>query len=141
MSEKTHFDAIKTRIEAHALLDDKTFTAVRLDDSGDPVRSNYLVLYSLVTAVLDDDRYSSRQSVGSTVDYEFDVRVVAVDAVGLMLLVDAVKTQLIEHALSVSGRVCWPVRLDTPGESARFDKDARLHYVDLSFMFRSVGSA
>lgn len=141
MTDKAHFDAVAARIEALAALAGKRHTAVRLDDSGDPVRANYVVQYPLVPILLDDQRYTARQSVTATVGYEFDVRAVAVDADGLMLMTGAVKSQLVDHTLVVAGRECWPIMLETPGEPARYDKTARLHYVDMTFNFRSVRSS
>lgn len=137
---RAEYNAFVARIKAHPQLANKTDTVVRLNTDGSPIRANYLVAFAAVPAGLDDNRYTALQDVNSTRELSFDVRVVAVDADGLLLLVEALMGQLIRHTLTVPGRVCDPIRMATDGvEEGRveYDRTARLFYVDLSFEFTS----
>lgn len=137
---RAEYDAFLARVRAHPLLSNKTDTVVRTDSGGTPVRANYVVVSPAVPDGLDDDRYTVLQSVDSNRFLSFDVRVVAVDADGLLMLVDAVMSQMIGHTLEVAGRHCGPIRMSTDAVeegTVRFDRDARLFYVDMSFEFWS----
>lgn len=140
MTVAAHFTAFRTRIQAHTMLANKTHTALRVNENGDPVRANYVIAYPGVPEALDDQRYTAVQDVDSTADFEWDVRVIAVDSDGLLQLTDAVLEQLVGHVLTVTGRKCTPIRLDG-NRRARFDRDTDLHYIDMTFMFQSRRAA
>lgn len=136
-----HFAAFKALLVAVAILSNKVFTAVR-KTNGALVRTNYVVAFPDAPADLDDQRYSARQRAASKARYRFDVRVVAVDADGLLLLADAVLS-IIGERPAVAGRKCDPITL-VPGVEegkARHDPTADLHYMDLSFEFWSREAA
>lgn len=134
---RAHFNAFKALLVAVPKLADKVYSNVRIVN-GAPTRTNYVVLFPDGPADLSDDRFLAPQQVTSRSRWRYDVRVVAVDADGLLLLADAVLT-LIGKTPIVSGRVCDPVVL-VPGVEegkGRFDPVTDLHYLDMSFEFWS----
>lgn len=136
-----HFNAFKALLVAISLLSNKVFTSVRITN-GQPVRANYIVLFPDAPADLDDNRFTATQRADSTARWRYDVRVVAVDAEGLLLLADAVMSVIGERPI-VAGRKCGPVSL-VPGVEegkARYDSVTDLHYLDLSFQFDSRRAA
>lgn len=137
---RAEYNAFLARLRAHAQLANKTDTVVRFNTDGTPVRANYVVAFPAVPDSLGDDRYLALQAIDSDRYMSFDVRVVAVDADGLMMLVEAVMAQLIRFTLTVPGRRCDPIRMATDGvEEGRveYDRTARLYYVDMSYEFWS----
>ena len=134
---KLHFEAFKALLLAVAILANKVYANVRITN-GSPVRANYVVLFPDAPADLDDNRYTAPQQVDSRSRWRYDVRVVAVDADGLMLLADAVMS-VIGKVPQVAGRKCERVTL-VPGVEegkGRYDTTTDLHYLDLSFQFWS----
>lgn len=134
---RLHFNAFKSLLVAVSILSNKVFTNIRLTN-GTPVRANYVVLFPDGPNELGDDRYNARQRVDSKSRWRYDVRVVAVDADGLLLLADAVLS-VIGSVPGVAGRKCDPVSL-VPGVEegkARYDNVTDLHFCDLSFEFWS----
>ena len=134
---RAHFNAFKALMTAVSILANKIFTNVRVT-AGSPVRANYVVLYPDGPDELEDNRYLARQSVDSKSRWRYDVRIVAVDADGLLLLADAVLS-LVGKVPLVDGRRCDPVSL-VPGVEegkGRYDSVTDLHYLDLSFEFWS----
>lgn len=132
-----HYNAFRALLLAVPVLANKVFDSVRRS-AGQPVRANYVVLFPDAPAELFDDRFTARQRVDSKSTWRFDVRVVAVDAAGLLVLADAV-TSVIAKAPAVAGRRCEPVSL-VPGVEegkGRFDSVTDLHYMDMSFEFVS----
>lgn len=137
---RAEFNAFVTRLRAHTMLANKTDTVVRLNTDGTPVRTNYIVATPSSPVDLDDHRLSAPQRFESARALSFDVKVVAVDLDGLLLLQEAVQTQLIGHPLVVVDRSCSPMRLATDElEEGRvkFDPTARLYYIVLTFDFES----
>jgi len=132
-----HFLAFKALLMAVSVLSNKVFANVRVTN-GQPVRANYVVLFPDAPTELDDRRFLARQAVDSTATYRYDVRVVAVDAEGLLLLADSVMS-LIGKMPAVPGRRCEPVSLVRGVEEGRgrYDSVTDLHYLDLSFEFES----
>lgn len=136
-----HFTAFKALLLLVPILANKVYTSVRLTD-GRPVRANYVVAFPDAPADLNDNRYSGSQRVDSRSRWRYDVRVVAVDADGLLLLADAVMS-LIGKTPVVTGRKCDRIAL-VPGVEegkARYDSVTDLHYLDLSFEFWSRRAA
>jgi hypothetical protein len=132
-----HFLAFKALLLAVSVLANKVFSNVRMTN-GQPVRANYVILFPDGPADLDDNRLTALQRVDSRARYRYDVRVVAVDADGLLMLADAVMS-LIGKIPDVAGRTCTTVKL-VPGVEegkGRFDPVTDLHYLDLSFEFWS----
>lgn len=132
-----HFLAFKALLTAISVLSNKVYANVRTA-SGQPVRANYIVLFPDAPADLGDARLMARQSVDSRSRWRYDVRVVAVDADGLLGLADAVMS-VIGKVPQVTGRKAEPVSL-VPGVEegrGRFDSVSDLHYLDLSFEFWS----
>jgi len=134
---RAHFNAFRALLVAVSILSNKVFSNVRLV-AGKPVRENYIVLYPDGPAELGDGRLTSLQRAVSRAKYRYDVRIVAVDADGLLLLADAVLS-LIGAVPVVDGRDCTPVKL-VPGVEegkGRYDSVTDLHYLDLSLEFWS----
>lgn len=136
------YAAFVARLREHAKLANKTAETVRVDE-GDPtqaVRENYIVAFPAIPDDLNDRRYTAAQRFESRRFMSFDVRVVAVDADGVLDLAEAVMQQLIAHTLVVEGRLCDPITMATDGVeegTVRYDQKARLFYVDMSFEFVS----
>lgn len=134
---RAHFNAFKALLLLVSILSNKVYAAVRLTN-GQPVRANYVIAFPDAPADLDDERFTAPQAVDSKARYRYDVRVVAVDADGLLVLADAVLS-LIGQRPVVTGRKCDPIAL-VPGVEegkARYDSVTDLHYLDLSFQFTS----
>lgn len=135
---RAHFNGFEGLLSGVPILSGFVYPNVRLQSDGSPVRDNYVVLYPDGPAELGDDRYTARQAVDSRSRWRYDVRVVAVDADGLLLLADAVMS-VVGKVPVVAGRKCDPVSL-VPGVEegkGRFDSVTRLHFMDLSFEFWS----
>lgn len=132
-----HFNAFRALLLAVTVLVGKVYDNVRVS-SGQPVRANYIFLFADSPAELGDDRFLARQRVDSKSTWRYDVRIVAVDAEGLLMLADAVMS-VVGAVPMVSGRRCDPVSL-VPGVEegkGRFDPVTDLHFLDLSFQFVS----
>lgn len=137
---RAHFNAFKALLVAVSILSNKVFSNVRITN-GTPVRANYVILFPDGPADLGDGRLTSLQRAVSRAKYRYDVRIVAVDADGLLLLADAVLS-LIGTVPVVDGRDCTPVKL-VPGVEegkGRYDSVTDLHYLDLSLEFWSQPS-
>lgn len=134
---RAHFNAFRALLIAVSILSNKVFSNVRITN-GTPVRANYVILFPDGPAELGDGRLTSPQRSVSRAKYRYDVRIVAVDADGLLLLADAVLS-LIGSVPVVDGRSCTPVVL-VPGVEegkGRYDSVTDLHYLDLSLEFWS----
>lgn len=134
---RAHFNAFRALLIAVSILSNKVFSNVRITN-GTPVRANYVILFPDGPAELGDGRLTSPQRSVSRAKYRYDVRIVAVDADGLLLLADAVLS-LIGAVPVVDGRRCDPVKL-VPGVEegkGRYDSVTDLHYLDLSLEFWS----
>lgn len=134
---RAHFNAFRALLVAVSILSNKVFSNVRITN-GTPVRANYVILFPDGPAELGDGRLTSLQRAVSRAKYRYDVRIVAVDADGLLLLADAVLS-LIGAVPVVDGRDCTPVKL-VPGVEegkGRYDSVTDLHYLDLSLEFWS----
>lgn len=136
---RAEFAAFKAALSEPAILAGKVETTVRVTTNNELVRANYVIVFPSVP-VLDDARYTVLQDRDSTRELEYDVRVVAVDADGVLLLADAVMGQMLGRVLTVAGRVCDPIRMpqDNVEEGAvSFDSKARLFMLDMTFRFTS----
>lgn len=140
MTLNAHFDAFAARLN-HGIIFNKVDDVVRLTGQGEPVRANYVVV-GIEAPTPDDGRYTAAQRVDSSAMYRFGVRSVAVDRAGVLLFAQTVRERLLGHVLTVPGRVCGPVRLVGAVEEGRvrWDRTARLFYLDESFEFRSQRS-
>lgn len=132
-----YYTPVFNRLNAVSSLAGKVFDSVRVTSAGEAVRENYVVIMNVLPVALDDERYTARQALESSGDVAVDVRVAATSAAGRRFLVDAVTTQLVGHALTVTGRTCEPIRWDLPATPGRYDPTARLHWQDLEFLFMS----
>jgi hypothetical protein len=133
---RLHFLAFKLLLSA-GILADKIYTTVRVTN-GAPVRANYIVIFPDSPSELNDNRFTARQRADSRAVYRYDVRVVAVDAEGLLLLADAV-VGVIGKTPVVAGRTCDPVSMVPAVEEGkgRYDSVTDLHYMDMTFEFVS----
>ena len=137
-----HYLAFKALLLAVAVLAGKLHDTVRFTTGGELVRDNYVVLFPDGPDSLGDNRYTAPQLVDSKSKWRYDVRIVATTADGLMKLADAALS-IIGQTPVVEGRQPSRVRL-VPGVEegqAKFDKTARLHFLDLSFEFDSRRAA
>lgn len=133
---RAHFNAMKALLGAVSVLSNKVFSNVRITN-GTPVRANYAILFPDGPADFQL-RLTEQQNLNARTRWRYDVRVVAVDADGLLVLADGVMS-LIGAVPVVDGRRCDPVKL-VPGVEegkGRYDSVTDLHYLDLSFEFWS----
>ncbi|WP_311257340.1 hypothetical protein [Microbacterium sp. WCS2018Hpa-9] len=129
---RAHFNAFRALLIAVSILSNKVFSNVRITN-GTPVRANYVILFPDGPADFQL-RFMEHQNLAARTRWRYDVRIVAVDADGLLLLADAVLS-LIGAVPIVDGRRCDPVKL-VPGVEegkGRYDSVTDLHYLDLSF--------
>jgi hypothetical protein len=134
---RAHFNGFKALLTAVPQLTDRTYSNIRIT-GGSAVRDNYIVLFPDAPADLGDNRYTSRQARDSKSRWRYDVRVVAVNADGMLLFADWVMS-VIGKTPIVAARKCDPVSL-VPGVEegkGRYDSATDLHYLDLSFEFVS----
>lgn len=131
--------AFKTRIESLPMLTGKLHTTALRRADGAPARDNYLIAIPSVPRRLDDNRFTAPQQPDSDRELSYDVRMVAVDADGVLLLTNALIGQIVGHALEVTGRACTPIRLVEGVEEGRveYDRAADLYYLDVTFRFMS----
>ena len=136
---RAEYSAFRARLESNAKLAGKVDSSVRLTTTGEAVRANYVIAYPAAPSDMDDGRFTALQRADSGRDFEYDVRYVAVDADGVLVLAEAAHEQLIAHSLTVAGRSCTPLRLVPGGDARRveFDRTARVYYMDESFRFSS----
>lgn len=135
---RAEYAAFRARLESNAKLAGKVDSSVRLTTTGEAVKANYVIAYPAAPLGLDDMRFTALQRAESDREFEYDVRYVAVDADGVLVLAEAAHEQLIAHKLSVSGRACTPIRVVTDdGRRVEFDRTARVFYMDESFRFWS----
>lgn len=136
------FDALDDRLQGETTLAGKISQTVRRTLGGDAVRENYVILFPTAPLTLGDDRFLAPQSIDSTSDWEFDIRVVATTSGAVGELSGVVAARLIGHVLIVPGRTCTRIRLE-PDETSdvEYDKTAQLYYQDLTFRFTSQRSA
>lgn len=139
MTAKAHYDAFRARMETVPQLAGKGHDGVRVNANGSAVRENYFVLFPSLPVSLESGRYSLPDSSESDARYVFDVRFVAVNATGLLVLADPGVAALLGHRLVVGGRNCTPIELDSRG-AAVFDPVANLHYMDVAFEFWSYAA-
>lgn len=132
-----YFTPVSARFAANANLASKMHDGIKVTPTGEAVRDNYFVIMSVLPVALDDERYTARQALESAGDVAVDIRAAATSMSGLRWLVDAITTQLVGHALTVTGRACEPIRWDLPATPGRYDPTARLHWQDLEFLFMS----
>lgn len=133
---RAHFNAFRALLVAVSVLSNKVFSNVRITN-GTPVRANYVILFPDGPADFQL-RFTEQQNLNARTRWRYDVRIVAVDADGLLLLADAVLS-LIGAVPVVDGRDCTPVKL-VPGVEegkGRYDSVTDLHYLDLSLEFWS----
>ena len=133
---RAEYTAYVARLRDHPMLSNKTETVIRLTTGGEPARANYVIATPAIPFDLDDRRYTAPQEADSARFLSWDVRAVAVDADGLLQLMEAVITQSVGHVLTVEGRRCDPIRMATDAVeegTVKYDRTARLFYVDASF--------
>lgn len=135
---KAEYTAVKNRLTAHTILDGAVDDVVRRTDDGNAVQDNYVVLTMSVPEE-DTDRFTAVTLSGADREVVFSTQAVAVDVAGVMTFVDAIKSQLLGHRLTVTGRTCTPIRRlpDVEEGEIRYDRTARLFYVHMSWSFWS----
>lgn len=135
---RAEFNVFKAALGEPSQLAGKVETTVKVDASNNPVRTNYVIAYPEAPA-FDDGRFTGVQTFDSTRLIENKVRFVAVDADGVMILAEAGFKHMVNRVLTVAGRVCDAIRVDTEGElgQVEYDRASRLFFMDVVFMFTS----
>lgn len=127
-----HAAAVRVILTSVPMLATKTYDSLRLSEGDELARENYITLTPGIPRRIRE-RYTSRQRPASSARYRFDVRVVAVDAAGCVLLADAVQS-VVGCTPTVAGRRCEPLTIPDSVEEGivRFDREASLFYLDLT---------
>lgn len=129
-----HFDAIKARLEAGTGLSGKVHDTARINADGGLVRDQYVILYRSAPETIATDRFNHVAGVGHVLTFLVDVRAVGTSPSNCGAVLDRVLTQLTGHSLTVSGRSCTPMTLESSGRVA-IDQSVKdfLYYADVSF--------
>lgn len=122
----------------HGILAGRLDTTIRVKTTGEAVRENYVVLWAAAPGLVND-RLTASQDPDADRLITYDVRAVAVDDDGVLLLTDAVIRRCVGQSLTAPGRVCDPMSLVEGVEEGRveYDRATRLYYLDLSLRFWS----
>lgn len=136
---RTHYLAVKTRIEEDPDLDGKGYETARVNQDGILVRGVYWMLYGGGPAELGGDRLYRSQEVHDNAVFDFTVRSVAPDAAGVFAVSQRVSDQLVGWVPQIPGRRCRPVR-HTGGDKVRADNSVKppLYYMDDEYELRST---
>lgn len=134
--------AIRARLSADTLLNGRVYGTVRVSAGDEAVRDNYVVL-SLSIPEEDTSRYTAVTYADADREVVFNVQCVAVDEDGVDRYIEAVKTRLLGHVLTITDRTCTPIRRlpDVEEGEVRYDRTARLFYAHMSFAFWSKKAA
>lgn len=127
-----HFTAFRALIDAIPGVPNSV-PFIRVTESGENVRANYVVTYPPTIFRLDDERWTAAQRFSSKARLRFDVQPVATDEDSVLRFKEVILDALIGTRLSVPGRSCDPMKL-VPGveEGKGYDRTARLYYVDFT---------
>jgi hypothetical protein len=127
---RPHIDAAKARAAVSSIIDTQMIHEVFRDSGDTRVDENYLVLTVTIVGYAGD-RNTAPEDVDGDYSVEVRWRVVAVDAAGVVDLVQALREQFVGQRLEVPGRACRP--FDSEIEDARYDSNAALFYQDVYF--------
>lgn len=126
-----HHAAARARLDAHTLLAGKVDDVVRLTPGDEPVMENFVAIGTTLYGVRGE-RLTGEQSPDGDYGIGVAATVVAVDAAGAYLLMDAVSEQLIGHRLTVPGRALTSFEREELGEP-QWDPRARMVYIEAVF--------
>ena len=131
-----YFTALETQVTSDAGL--RVYDTVRLDAAGGLIRDNYVILYSPVPLGVPQERFTVVQTFADTVEFEADLRVVGMDAKTARRMFGRVKSQLIGHMLTITGRQPAKVMLGSSGRTLP-DTSVKpfLYYADMSVEWTS----
>lgn len=137
MTALTHYTAFRTQLDG-GILAGKVYSSIRLNGA-EYVRANYVVAYPATPDRLSDGRLTAVQRAVSRARYRYDVRYVAVDPEGVLMLAQAGRERLVGARLTVPGRSLTSVRVveDVEEGSVLPDRTAGLFYLTDTFEFWS----
>jgi hypothetical protein len=133
-----HFNAMRALLEADELLDGHVEDTARVDQTGLPIRDNYVILFGGGPDVLDDDRLAAPQLPDSDAEFSYTVRSVAIDADGARMLSGRAFSRFVGVVPTVEGRKCRRIR-HTGGAPVVADNSVRppLFYCDDDYALNS----
>lgn len=108
-SSRPHYLAVKSMIQRDAAL--AVSEVIRLNADGNPFRGSYVILWPAGPETIDDGRLSKNQATDSDAEYVMDGQCVAVDALGVLSVMDRLVAQVIGQRPVVEGRNCDPIRV------------------------------
>lgn len=135
---REHYEGFVALLSADPDLVGKVHAAALVTSDGKLQRSTYVIVYPTPPDELNDERMSVKASVESKATYHYEVRAVAVSALGCADLVDRLLDKLVGARPVVAGRKISSLSLDTvdrvlPDNSV----SPPLYFCDMTFMFIS----
>lgn len=128
-----YFQALKARMELSPVMVGKVFDTLRMNPDGGLIRDNYVLLFSPLPVNVPQTRLAQVQTFADDVEFEVDLRVIAVNPAGVRLWASKVMQQLVGHQVAITGR--QPAKLTVSGGSrVREDQSVKpfLYFSDLS---------
>lgn len=101
---RRHYNAMRARLEASAVLAGRVHSAMAFTDDGEPIRTAYVILYGGGPDDLGDDRFTAPQTADSTAEYVYPVRSVGPTADSALATATVVFAQLVGAKLTLTGR-------------------------------------
>ena len=136
MNRAGHFEAFKAAIPTPVAAHD---TIAPLAADGQLVRASYAVLHDIgADGPPSDERWTAAQRATSKVTWRYVVKSVGTTPFAARSVDSAIATGLIGKTLTVSGRICDPLRLDDVGD-VKTDTSVSppLFYVEADYLLRS----
>lgn len=127
------FDALKSRIETAQGMSGKVFNSVRFKDGGGLAYENYVIVNPTVPDEFASDRYLATAVFDSRATFLFDLRAVGTSQGACTKVIERTLGVLLGQRLTIAGRTCDPIMLDTPGK-VRPDESVKpfLYYADFA---------
>jgi len=128
-------EAVYTALKSRALTTGlPVHDSALVSDQDELIQATYYILFApSPTDVVE--RFTEAVSVGSTGDYDVDVRVVGVTLAALLKAIDRLRVAFVGHRLVVASRQCTPIKVEAG--KAELDRSIKpgLWVCDLGLMF------
>ena len=136
-----HYSAFETRVKARV----PALSAFVFDGDAPPnadgtvKRASYVVLHDMGFDVQDDARLTVTVQDAADGMYRVVGRVVGETRAAVRAVVDVLKSQLVGQVLTIAGRRCEPIAVESGPHPVERDDDVSppLFWVDLDFIWRS----
>lgn len=108
MSVEATYAALRSRLGSTGL---PVHDSAVVNDQDELVPGTYFILFAPLPSDREE-RYGQGPSMGSTADFDVDVRVVGATHSALLKAVDRLRAAFLGHRLVVPGRTCTPARIE-----------------------------